>query len=277
MSSRLVDILEEVGNTPLLPIASIFDKEKTIYVKLENKNPSGTIKDRLAKHIILQNPNSTGFVDTSVGNFAVSMSWFASLADKKAYFFLYEGADYEIIKRIRDFGGDLIYVNTDDFDRLANQAKIYAEERGFLYCAQFKENKFDEFYRNDISNEIMSQLPCVDKIIVRKGTGGLLSGMQLAFKKNPNINLYEAVGAGETIKRSIKPKIDLEKIEVEFDLVREVQKYLLQKCGIKAGNIGSLNTAAAMKLAEKMKKMLKYLHLFLINLINMLRSCLAKA
>lgn len=250
MSSRLEDILREVGNTPIFPVASMLDKEKTIYLKLENKNPSGTIKDRLAKHLILQNANSSGFVDTSIGNFAVSMSWFASLANKKAYFFLYEGVDGLIIKKIRDFGGELIYVNTDDFDRLANQARIYAEEKGFLYCGQFKSHKFDEFYKSDISEEIINQLPHVEKIVMRKGTGGVLTGLMSAFLDKSNIRFYEPVNSDFQIKRTNDMGINLEKIHIDTSLIDKVQQYLIQRCGIKAGYIGSFNAAAAMQLAE---------------------------
>lgn len=250
MSNRLDDILGEVGHTPIYPIASMLDKAKTIYVKLENKNPSGTIKDRLAKHILLQNPNSRGFVDTSIGNFAVSMSWFASLANKKAYFFLSEGVDGLIVKKIRDFGGELVYVNTDDFDRLANQARTYAEEHGFLYCAQFKPHKFDEFYKSDIAKEIISQLPHVDKIIMRKGTGGIITGLTSAFSNMFNTRFYEPVNSNFQIKRTNDMEINLKKIHVNIDLVDKIQQYLIQKCGIKAGYIGSFNVTAAMQLAE---------------------------
>lgn len=251
MSSRLEDILMEVGNTPIVPVISMLDKEKTVYLKLENKNPSGTIKDRLAKYIILNNPDASGFVDTSIGNFAVSMSWFASLSDKKAFFLLYENINKEVVNKIRNFGGEIIYVNTEYFDRLSNQARIYAEQYGYLYCGQFKSHKFDEFYKNDIALEIKNQLPNVNKIVMIRGTGGIINGLMSSFA-DMNVQFYEPNITSNKFEVNTINKIEINAnmINIDVDLIDKVQKYLIQRYGIKSGYAGAINTATAMQLAQ---------------------------
>lgn len=245
MFSSLKRTLDKVGNTDVIRVPSIHNKNKHIYLKLENQNPSGTIKDRLAKHIILKNYKYNHFVDASIGNFAVSMSWFASLANKKASFFISENIEFSIVDKIRDVGGELIFFDADDLEIMSNQARVYASENNLFFCGQFKKN-YEQYYAKTLYLELKKQIQTIDYVVMFYGSGDTIRGLMHSFPEKWKTQFFSAT----LDKTSLDKQPGVSALEVDIDFVQEVQKYLLINQGVRSGFIGAINAAGAMQVSK---------------------------
>lgn len=238
-------ILEKVGNTPHISIPSFFDKNKKLILKLENKNPSGTIKDRLAKMIINNNLNQDIFViDSGIWDFAVSLSWFTSFLGKKTIIIIRDDTDIKFIDRVHRYGASIIFSNVKKQEDLNIIAKEYAMKHNYFYCGypngiEYQDNIAKEIYK-EISNLNFNSL------VSYYGSGATIDALRkIVPKKIPiimaSLDIREKVADREGLKY-----YDTNEIEVQ-----EVQNYLLQKCAIPAGILGATSATIAMKLLEE--------------------------
>ncbi|MGC9294800.1 MAG: pyridoxal-phosphate dependent enzyme, partial [Thermoplasmata archaeon] len=82
------NIMETIGNTPIVRINRIAGKDDSIFGKLEFFNPGGSIKDRMA-HYIMENAERSGelrdkIVENSSGNTGAAIAMISSVKGKKA-------------------------------------------------------------------------------------------------------------------------------------------------------------------------------------------------
>lgn len=237
-----------VGNTEIVRIKSLLGEKKYVYVKLELNNPTGSIKDRLADYVVSNYyKNSLSYIDTSIGNFAMSLSLFARMKGKQASFVLNESIDHSVIERIKLFGGEVMLSDARTHLELSNLARSISEQRGLSFVGQFMAGKYDSFYAHYFSNEINNQLDKVDKVVCYYGTGSILRGLRKGLFMGKKLGLYEAIDSSKTADHDN----GFDKIPVDIDFISTVQKYLIQNYCILSGRIGSLNTAAAMIVASE--------------------------
>src|SRR6267154_6526327 len=111
--NRAAAILDLIGNTPLVPLH--FELEGlTIYAKCEFLNPSGSIKDRLAKGVILDaerrgllRPDSI-ILECTSGNTGIALAMVGAAKGYRVTVLMSEGASHERRQLIRQLGADLI-------------------------------------------------------------------------------------------------------------------------------------------------------------------------
>lgn len=246
MMNSIKYIFSNIGNTPTVTINSAFNKNKKLLLKLENKNPSGTIKDRLARIIINNNLDEHFFIDSSIGNFAISLSWLASLTEKKAIFVVNKNFDLYNLERIKAYGGDLIFSDEKDQLELSHLAKEIAIENGYYYCGQYFNSAYESLLGKEIVDEI--RLLEFDSIFSYYGSGGIINGINKNMPRK--VTMVQVV---PDMIPSIKSSNSYHKKHINMELINDIQSYLLKKCGIHAGTIGSANTAAAMLMLEEEK------------------------
>lgn len=239
-------LISSIGNTPSVTVKSMMDKNKTLLLKLENKNPSGTIKDRLARIVIKNNFEKNVFIDASIGNFAVSLSWIASLFSKKAIFLVNKDTDLSVLDKIKKYGGELIFSDCKDQLELSLLANEIATANGYYYCGQYFNTEYESLLGKEIFDEI--RLLEFDSIFSYYGSGGVINGLNKNIPQKATI-----VQVIPEIIPSIKSPTCYHKKHISMELINDTQSYLLRKCGIHAGIIGSANTAAAMLMLEEEK------------------------
>lgn len=184
-------ILDFIGNTPLVQIGNTF-------VKCEFMNPSGSIKARIAKHLIEQAENEgllkpgDTIVEATSGNTGNAMSMVAAVKGYKMIVVMPADFSSERVSISRAFGAQVRLVGDFDVSEAMAEAKKLGKEDGY-WCPQQFDNEWNvEENEYVLGEEIVKQLPeniKIDAIVQGIGTGGTLIGVSKSLKKLHNSNL----------------------------------------------------------------------------------------
>ncbi|MGH8190943.1 MAG: PLP-dependent cysteine synthase family protein [Rhodanobacteraceae bacterium] len=187
------NILDAIGDTPLLEIDGIF-------AKCEYLNPSGSIKARIAKHIIERaeasgrlKPGDT-IVEATSGNTGNAFAMVAAVKGYRMLVVMPEGLSSERVAISRAFGAEVLFSGTFHVNDALKRARELGQQPGFFFPGQFESEWNVEENREWLGPEILAQLPdgrTPDALVHGVGTGGTLIGVGQAFRKvNPNVRLF---------------------------------------------------------------------------------------
>lgn len=187
------NILDAVGDTPLLDIDGVF-------AKCEFLNPSGSIKARIAKYII-ERAEQTGaikpgdtIVEATSGNTGNAFSMVAAVKGYKMIVVMPQGLSSERVAISRAFGAEVLFVGTFHVNDALERARQLGHQPGFFFPGQFESEWNVDENRELLGPEILKQLPdgrVPDAFVHGVGTGGTLIGVGQAFRKaNPNVRLF---------------------------------------------------------------------------------------
>jgi cysteine synthase A len=278
-----MSVLNLIGNTPLIPLY-FKEEDKRILAKCEFLNPSGSIKDRIAKHVITRaietgdlRPGMT-ILECSSGNTGIAMSMVGAACGYPVHIVMSEHASIERRKIIEAFGGQV----TPFEERLGMMEywkgveitrRMAEEDPRYFLPRQFEnpENALDhEIYTGP---EILRQVPVpIDAFVAGYGTGGTLMGIGRALKKaNPRTLIVamepseSALLAGEApCMHSIEgigdgfipPLLNVsaieETIKVSSDDAMTMTKRLMQEYGLPVGTSSGANVVASLRILESL-------------------------
>lgn len=181
------DVLGAIGNTPMVKLDGV-------HVKLEYLNPSGSIKDRIAKYIVekaeqkgLLKPGYT-IVEATTGNTGIAFSMVAAIKGYKMLVVMPEGLSDARQKMMLGFGAKVKFVKGACAACAVELAKKISKKPGHYMPAQFENQWNVEENESLMANEILQQLDKVDAMVAGIGTGGTLIGVGKALKKHfPNM------------------------------------------------------------------------------------------
>lgn len=188
-----MNIKKLVGNTPMIKIDYEYEGKKgSIYTKLEYYNYSGSIKDRIALHII-QKEREEGnlregqkIVEVTSGNTGISFSAIGALYGHEVHIFMPDWVSLERKKLIEMYGAQVHLISKEEggFKKALQLAEKYAQETGAYRPLQF-ENKLNvEAQYNTTAKEILEEVPDIDAFVSGIGTGGTLMGVGKRLKEN---------------------------------------------------------------------------------------------
>ncbi len=201
---RLHSLSRLVGNTPLLAVECLFKGQKrVIYAKAENLNMTGSIKDRMALHI-LSLGRSRGslqpgqrIVEATSGNTGISFSGLGRALGHPVTIFMPDWMSTERINIIRSLGASITLVSKEQGGFLGSidMAEKLAEDDMFFLPRQFSNNDNVAAHYETTGPEIWWQLRfknlCPDALVAGVGTGGTIMGAGKFLKeKNPAIRLH---------------------------------------------------------------------------------------
>ncbi len=289
IKNRIAAISSLVGNTPLLEITFSFKNEKRkIYAKAENLNLTGSIKDRMAFHILKQaslsgslKPGSM-IIEATSGNTGIAFSSVGKILGHNVTIFMPDWMSQERINLIKSFGAKIQLVSKKDGGFLGSIER--AEELGRQLPDSFLPHQFSninnsEAHYNTTGPEIYWQL-CFHKLIpdafiAGVGTGGTIMGTGKFLKeKFPDIKLYPlepsnspTLSTGYKIGKHriqgisdefIPPILDLNYLDNVIDVddgdsIIMAQK-LAQELGIGVGISSGANFIGAIKVQEELGK-----------------------
>jgi cysteine synthase len=166
-------VLDSIGNTPLVQVDGI-------WAKLEYRNPSGSIKARLALYVIeraeaegLLQPGDT-IVEASSGNTGNAMSMVAAAKGHRMLVVMPDGLSRERAAISRAFGAEVISVGDFHVNAALEKVQELSSRPGFFAPQQFDSEWNVEENREWLGPEILAQLdPDVpDAFVMGVGTGG---------------------------------------------------------------------------------------------------------
>jgi cystathionine beta-synthase len=195
-------VLSAIGRTPLVRLQKLVSEEDaTVLVKLEYVNPGGSIKDRMALHII-EKAEKAGLlrrggtiVENTSGNTGVGVAMAAAVKGYRCIFTMPDKMSKEKQDTLKAFGAQVIVTPTnvpaDSPDSYYSVAKrIAAETPNSFYLNQYHNPDNVEAHHRITAPEIWEQTGGgqFDAFVAGIGTGGTMSGCGRFFKeKNPRI------------------------------------------------------------------------------------------
>ena len=209
-------VLRLIGNTPMVPIH--FQPENvTIWAKCEFLNPSGSIKDRFAKEVVLDaeqrgllKPDSI-ILECSSGNTGIALSIIGAAKGYRVTILMSEGASQERRQLIHQLGAELILFGSKGRYQtgIEMSREMAAKDPHYFLPRQFENPLNVADHEHGTGEEILRQVPGpIGCFVAGFGTGGLLAGVSNAIKaRYPQARIYamepaeSAVLAGECQSR----------------------------------------------------------------------------
>ncbi len=270
------DIVDAIGNTPLVEVARVSPKPSVrIFCKLEFYNPTGSLKDRIAKYMIEQaeqrgdlTPGQT-IIEPTSGNTGISL---ALIGRRKGYtvkVVVPENITVERRQLLELYGAEIIY---SDARRGTNGAievakKLAAENPDWYMPYQYGNQANVQAHYETTGTEILEALPDVDVFVAGLGTGGTLMGVGRRLKEVNSKTQVIAVephpgdlvqGLRSLEEGFIPPILDMSlldgKIIVDSRCAFALTRDLTLKEGIFAGVSSGAVIHCAIRTAHKMER-----------------------
>jgi cysteine synthase A len=187
-----------IGNTPLIPL-QFDDCQRTVWGKCEFLNPSGSIKDRLARTIILEAESRDAINSDSIilectsGNTGIAFAMIGAARGYGVAIVMSERASGERRKIIEHFGAKLILFSESGYQHGIEMTRQMAESDPRYFLPRQFENPLNTAdHEHETVKELLAQSPHkIDAFVSGYGTGGTLSGCCLGLKKaNPDTKVF---------------------------------------------------------------------------------------
>lgn len=271
---RFGDIVESIGNTPLVELPRLSPKPGVrIYAKLEGRNPTGSVKDRVAKSMIesaeaegLIEPGQTILEPTS-GNTGISL---AMICGRKGYplkVVMPDNVTKERTQLLEMYGAEIVYSEGSKGSNGAVEVALeMAEDPGYYMPYQYGNEANPRAHYEGTAVEILEELDEVTAFVGGLGTGGTLMGNGRRLKEHDPETLLVAAEPmqGEMVHglRSlddgfIPPIIDIELLDRKVmvsnrDAIVWTRK-LLDEEGVFAGVSSGAIARIAVRIGEELE------------------------
>ena len=178
-------LLEAVGSTPLVELPRLSPHEGVrLYAKLEGQNPTGSIKDRIAKTMV-EAAEASGelepgrdLLEPTSGNTGISLAMVAKLKGYPLTCVLPENSTPERIKLLQLYGAKLVFSPAAEGSNGAVRLALEMAERdpAYFMLNQYGNEANPRAHYEGTGGEIVEALPRVDALVAGLGTGGTLMG-----------------------------------------------------------------------------------------------------
>jgi cysteine synthase B len=273
---RYDDLLSSVGNTPLVGLPRLSPStDVRLWAKLEDRNPTGSVKDRPALRMIEQaeadgtlRPGSTILEPTS-GNTGISLAMAAKLKGYRIVCVMPENTSEERRQLLRMWGAEIVSSPAaGGSNEAVRVAKRIAEEHpDWVMLYQYGNEAHALAHEEGTGPELLADLPTITHFVAGLGTTGTLMGVSRFFRRaKPDVRIVaaeprygELVYGLRNLDEGFVPELyDESLIDSRFsvgprDAVRRVRELLDQE-GIFAGiSTGAILHAALGQAARAVK------------------------
>ena len=279
-------ILDAIGNTPLVELRNIIPKGSArIVAKLESANPTGSMKDRLARTLIERSaakgilPPGGTVVEYTAGTTGISLAFVARALGYKTHFAFSDAFSEEKRWTMRAFGAEITDVLSDNkkitkelIEAMIAKTGEISRQPGHWFADQLKNEDGAAGYTG-LGEEIWQQTNGkIDALVHTVSTAHSLHGMSRALKRKKHDLLVVAVEPDESAVLSGRPpgshKIEgiglgflpplwnreevNEILTVSTDDAKAMARRLAREEAIFAGTSTGANIVAALRVAERL-------------------------
>lgn len=283
MSKVKNSFLDLVGNTPLVRVNNLIKKDELkadVLAKLEYFNPAGSVKDRIAKEMILDaldkgliNENTT-LIEPTSGNTGIGLSAVATALNLKIIITMPETMSVERRNLMKAYGAELVLTPGSEGMKgaIAKAKELASQIENSFIPGQFENPANPTAHYKTTGPEIYEQTEGkVDIFVAGVGTGGTISGIGKYLKeKNPEVKVVavepasspvlstgkggahkiQGIGAG-FVPETLDTKIYDEIITVENEDAFATGKEMAKTEGILIGISSGAALYAAKELAKR--------------------------
>jgi cysteine synthase A len=276
------DISELIGNTSLLKLRQIAEADSAdVLVKLESRNPGGSVKDRIGLAMV-KTAEQEGklkaggtIVEPTSGNTGIALAMVAAVRGYRCILTMPETMSVERRHLLALYGAEIVLTPGPEGMRGAiNKAEeIVANTPGAFMPQQFENPANPEIHRQTTAEEIWSATDGnIDAFVCGVGTGGTISGVADVIKKrkgdfqviavepveSPVISggthsphKIQGIGAGFVPKNLSVDLLDSIEL-VSTDEAFAMRKRLIEEEGVLAGISSGASVCAALRVAKKL-------------------------
>ncbi len=212
-------VLELIGNTPMLKVNHLDTGPCELYLKLENQNPGGSIKDRIGLSMIQAaedrgdlKPGAT-LVEGTAGNTGIGLALVAAQKGYKLILVIPDKMSKEKIFNLKAMGAEIVLTRSDVAkghpQYYQDLAKSIAEKTTNAYFInQFGNPDNPQAHIDTTGPEIMQQMDDnIDAIVFGVGSSGTMSGLTAYLKeKDPTVEMILADPVGSILAEYINEK-----------------------------------------------------------------------
>ena len=268
------DLLSTIGNTPMVELRRLSPPGGArVFAKLEGTNPSGSVKDRIARAMVDEglasgrlSPGQT-ILEPSSGNTGISLAMVGRLLGHPVRIVLPDNTTPEREQMLRLYGAEIVHSpgaeGSNGAIRLAE--RLAAEDPTLFMPYQYGNEANPRAHEETTGPEILAQVPDLDVFVAGLGTGGTLTGVGRFLKRErPGVRIVAAEplpGEGVQGLRSldegfVPPVLDASVLDDKYlvnnrDAVIGVRR-LLSEEGIFAGLSCGAAVAVALRVAREM-------------------------
>ena len=202
------DVLDSIGNTPLIRLRHVSDETGCeVYAKAEFLNPGGSIKDRIARHIVREAEKrgelrrGSTIMEVTSGNTGIALSMVGAMRGYKVVIILPKTVSTERRQMIESFGAELRLLDeiNDIQSAIADLEKLAEGHDEIFLPRQFANPDNIEAHRTTTGVEILRQVKQpIDAFIMGVGTGGTVMGVGRALREHGSKARIVAVEADES-------------------------------------------------------------------------------
>jgi len=210
---KLNNILEGVGNTPVVRLNKIFGNAN-VWMKLERANPAGSIKDRIALSMIEKAEKEGLLKEDSViieptsGNTGVGLAMVAAVKGYKLILVMPDSMSVERRSLMAAYGAEFVLTPREKGMKgaIEKAEELIANTQSSWMPSQFDNEANVDIHRTSTAQEIIADFPeGIDYLITGVGTGGHITGVaEILKKKFPKLKVFAVepeaspvIGGGE--------------------------------------------------------------------------------
>src|SRR6202163_1117047 len=211
------NVLEMIGNTPLMAVRHLDTGPCKLFLKLENQNPGGSIKDRIGLYLIEAaeregkiKPGGT-LIEATAGNTGLGLALVAGQKGYRLLLVIPDKMSQEKIFHLKAMGAEVVMTRSDvhrghpDYyqDRAAQLAR---DTPNSFYVNQFGNEANPRAHEQTTAPEIWEQMSHdIDAVVCGVGTGGTLTGLSQFFARTaPHVEMVLADPAGSIFADYVK-------------------------------------------------------------------------
>lgn len=206
---------ELIGNTPMIKIDYEYKGNlKSVYVKLEHYNLTGSIKDRVAYYMIVKAKEQgilkdrMPIIEATSGNTGISLAALGVYYNHPVYIFMPDWVSSERLELMKLYGANVTLFSKEEggFKRCIQEADILTKNINGYYIDQFSNTNNVLAHYETTGKEIIDQLSNIGGFVTGIGTGGTLMGIGKRIKETyPNAKIC----ALEPEKMSLIKKVSI--------------------------------------------------------------------
>ncbi len=210
------NVLEMIGNTPMVRVNRLDTGKCTLFLKLENQNPGGSVKDRIGLSMIeaaekdgTLKPGGT-IIEATAGNTGLGLALVATQKGYRIILVIPDKMSQDKIFHLKAMGADVIMTRSDvgkgHPEYYQDMAERMANEMpGAFYANQFDNPANPRAHETATGPEIWQQMDHdVDVVVCGVGSGGTITGLGRYFKKvQPKLKMVLADPKGSILADAV--------------------------------------------------------------------------
>lgn len=242
MATRTLDsVLDNIGNTPLIrlnKLAADANLECELYAKCEFFNAGGSVKDRIAKRMVLDAEASGRLkpgdciIEPTSGNTGIGLALAAAVRGYRCIIVLPEKMSSEKVNVLKALGAEIIRTPTEAASsapdsHISVARRLNEEIPNSHILNQYRNHANPLAHYDGTGSEILQQLGCCpDMLVAGAGTGGTISGISKRLKEeNPNCEVIgiDPHGSGLALPESLNHSEEGYEVEgIGYDFIPDV-------------------------------------------------------